>query len=232
MKIDIVREVAKSFLWLDLEPNEEFPWVVMHPIFESNALMNKKGELFDAFEDPDRLYDLRKDYEQDFLKTNDINTFLCRFIRKNYILTFLNFIYKYGGLTLEECGHYLIQHWCRIEIIGKDVNVSKSTIRKWLLNANKKESMEEEEYKRYSKLDDIVTIYRGVRTNEKDAILGFSWTLNKDTAEFFANRYDSDGYVYKAKIKKEDIFFTEFGRNEQEVVVDYTKLMNLELCKD
>lgn len=55
---------------------------------------------------------------------------------------------------------------------------------------------------------------------------GFSWSLDKSIAKWFSTRYKRDGYVYKAQIRKEDI--VGYLEHETEIIVDYTKLFNIE----
>lgn len=227
MNIEKARAVAKNFLWLDMERHPKFPFVVTHPVFESSYMMNSNKECFDAFEDEEKFREHRKYYEKQIDKVTDFSEFLSWLIRKAYILTFLKFAEDEGAITTQEACKYLVENWCRIENIGTDVNVSKKRIRKWLLQIDREEMLEENEYKRYCYLSDEVTLYRGVRSDNKEAIYGFSWTASKSTAEFFATRWGDEGTVYEAKIKREDIFFTEYGRNEQEYIVDYTKLYDV-----
>lgn len=235
MKIEIAKEVAKSLLWLDVEPHPTIPFIATHPVFESMHLMNKQGEIIDALNDEEKLNEIRADYEQRIDKTEEFSDFFVWLIRKPYILCFIKFCYQYGAIELWECGYYLMQQWCRIENIGTDANVKKVTIRKWLValsemdDNTKHKAMGEEEWKRYCSLPDTLTLYRGVRTNEDEAIKGLSWSRSKDTAKFFANRYGKEGYIYQATVKKEDVFFTEYGRNEQEYIVDYKKLTDIQL---
>ena len=47
-----------------------------------------------------------------------------------------------------------------------------------------------------------------------------SWTLSRDTAQWFANRYGKTGTVYEATIDKKHIHALFLGRNESEVIVD------------
>lgn len=105
--------------------------------------------------------------------------------------------------------------------------------------ADKQYLMESDELEIYNNLENEVTIYRGLAKFNKQHIRGLSWTLDRNVAEkVFANvivdkngiTRKSDvlkGDVYQAKIKKEDIFAYINGRNEQEVIVDYTKLYDI-----
>ena len=80
--------------------------------------------------------------------------------------------------------------------------------------------MDEEEYAVYQSLEDPVTVYRGVTSYNAKNIKALSWTLDRDTAEWFAHRFGEEGTVYEAQISKEHILAFFNGRNESEVVVD------------
>lgn len=80
--------------------------------------------------------------------------------------------------------------------------------------------MDEAEQAQLAELDDTVTVYRGVTTINSDNLLALSWTLDYETADWFARRFDEDGTVYKAQIDKEHIFALFNGRDESEVVLD------------
>lgn len=109
--------------------------------------------------------------------------------------------------------------------------------------ADQKYLMESDELEIYNNLENEVTIYRGLAEFNKQHIKGLSWTLDRNIAEnVFANvEVDENGIprksntvkgdVYQAKIKKEDIFAYINGRNEQEVIVDYTKLYDIKPLK-
>lgn len=59
-----------------------------------------------------------------------------------------------------------------------------------------------------------------MRCINSDNLLALSWTLDYETADWFARRFDEDGTVYKAQIDKEHIFALFNGRDESEVVLD------------
>ena len=51
-------------------------------------------------------------------------------------------------------------------------------------------------------------------------VKALSWTLDRDTAEWFAHRFGENGTVYGAQIHKSHIYAYFSGRNEDEVIVD------------
>lgn len=64
-----------------------------------------------------------------------------------------------------------------------------------------------------------VTVYRGVTEKSSPLNRSYSWTLNKDVAEFFARRFNSLGKVIVAETRPEDIICYVNSRNEEEVII-------------
>lgn len=58
-------------------------------------------------------------------------------------------------------------------------------------------------------------------------IKALSWTLDRNTAEWFAHRFGKDGTVYTARIKRDDIYAYFSGRKESEVIVDPDRLKKI-----
>lgn len=75
--------------------------------------------------------------------------------------------------------------------------------------------------------DDILTIYRGVHSNSLSLEESFSWTLSYDVALKFANRRKYNGEVYKAKIKRKDVYLYINNRGEEEVIIKYEDLIDI-----
>ena len=67
-------------------------------------------------------------------------------------------------------------------------------------------------------LPETVEIYRGCTDGLNED--GISWTLNRDKAEFFANRFGKGGIVLSKQINKSDIIAVFNGRGEAEVIVN------------
>lgn len=70
-------------------------------------------------------------------------------------------------------------------------------------------------------------VFRGASVYELNAVgsfrkvipLGFSWTLNRDTAEWFANRFGEQGKVAVRFVRKADLVAFTNDRGESEVIV-------------
>jgi hypothetical protein len=77
--------------------------------------------------------------------------------------------------------------------------------------------MNETEDNAMRSLPEKVTIYRGSSFNNEK---GLSWTLSKEKAEFFAQRFaQRRGKVYEQEVSKDQILALFFGRGESEVIL-------------
>lgn len=83
------------------------------------------------------------------------------------------------------------------------------------------EMMDEEDRKEFDALPDTITVYRGV--NRTDATLGWSWSLDRRKAEWFAARFLSpkrNGVIYQTTVSKKAILFYTNARKKREVVIN------------
>ena len=81
--------------------------------------------------------------------------------------------------------------------------------------------MDEKEYKIYSALPDQIQVYRGVSTGRNPN--GLSYTIDKDKAIWFQNRYadkDHPGFLIEKIIPKNKALAFFGNRGEMEIVVD------------
>jgi len=79
--------------------------------------------------------------------------------------------------------------------------------------------MEQEERKALAALPDRLTIYRGVHI-KKGTLRGLSWTLDRERAEWFANRWAKRRpYLVQAQVLKSDVRAHFLDRGEAEIVV-------------
>lgn len=67
---------------------------------------------------------------------------------------------------------------------------------------------------------DSWTAYRGVSgTGKKRRPAGFSWTESLDRACWFANRFDLENpAIYKTVLRRDDVYWFDNGRHEQEFI--------------
>lgn len=224
-QLNSAKNVAKVLLYTDMEETAYTPIVVLHPFFESAMLVDNKGP-FNALEETERYTEYLKHYSIFLEKCTDIAGLLRR-VRKSYRLTYLKLLVSRKIITLQECGNLLASVWSSIEIINHDTNVSKSTVLNWIKHADKHVLMDVNEYKVYEALPNVITIYRGCK-NITDAH-GISWTLSQETAKWFAERFSRNNKVYTAQIEKKHVIGYLADRGEQEVLVDYRYLQNIEI---
>lgn len=71
-------------------------------------------------------------------------------------------------------------------------------------------------------------IYRGHTERSPNIKNSYVWTLKKSVAEWFSNRFDTNGVVYKAKISPRDVIAYIKDRNEHEIIVLPSKIYDIE----
>lgn len=157
-----------------------------------------------------------------YMKQCDTIERIFCFIQKPYLLYVLYYVQEY--LDEKEYATVLKASWNRIEFPHQEKNYILVSL---FRNVKDKQLiMDEEELEIYNKLDNEITIYRGLQ-GKKAKVRALSWTLSLDKAKWFANRWIKKGDIYSATIDKENIFMYEDGRDEQEIVVNPTKLKNV-----
>lgn len=68
----------------------------------------------------------------------------------------------------------------------------------------------------FQRLPDVITVYRGCSGSE---IRDLSWTLSRDVAEWFANRFGAGGYVLAGTVAKHDALGYLTRRGEEEIAI-------------
>lgn len=219
--IESIKSVAISFLYQDVEETEFSPIVVSHPVFESafvGVKRNGQMQIVNILDNNDDLLFALKQYKQNIIRQNDINS-IYMIIRKSYRLTFLKFIKEY--LSVKDMSKLLAHAWISSENPNQDVNVPVTLVAKWFKQADKKVLMNKDEYAYYQSLPQTITAYRGVAVGRNPN--GLSWTCNLDTAEWFANRYNTEskqGYVQSIEVDKSYVLAYFNNRDEDELVLD------------
>lgn len=157
------------------------------------------------------------------------------YVRNPYKLLWFSLVCDY--LSEEDFAHYIEDCWISEENPNMDVNISRKQSLYWFRQANKTLLMnEEEDYKHWSTLPDIVKIWRGVSVGREE--YGLSWTDDYEKAMWFKNRFnkkDSDGniitsgYLLEAEVPKELIIAYFNTRDEAECLLDVFKAKRLGL---
>ena len=129
-------------------------------------------------------------------------------------------------MSKKEYAEILKSCWITTEFTTNNPNVKITEFISWFKESDKNFLMNKKELQIYNNLPETITIYRGVGdSNFKN---GISWTLDKDKAIWFSNRFNyEDRHVYKATIHKEDILAYIDERNEKEIIIDTNKILTI-----
>lgn len=226
--LERLKHLACLLLDRDITPTKFSPLVVSHPFSDSGivGLRDRDGgiKIANLLDDSDSLEEWREQVKQQ-IKEAETAFQLFMMLTKPYRLGFLK--YAIPSLSEQDAARLLIWSWTSSESPNGDPNLSKAKVLKLFRSIEPAKLMDEEEFKRFQELDNVVTIYRGVTPHNAGRVKALSWTLDPHTAEWFAHRFGEQGTVYQAQIRKEHIHALLLGRNESEVIVDPKHLMGL-----
>ena len=213
--------LAKSLLYMDPEQTEFSPMIVHHPFATSGIVGLRDGEgnlrIGNIVENPEDRTEWQKQMEK-IIDGSKNALSIYHLIEKPYVLGFLK--YAASSLSKADYSSILADAWIRSEQPNHDPNLPQSRLLAMFRAADPKLLMDDEERERLDSLENTVTVYRGVHSAKSDGVCAMSWTLDKDTAAWFASRYGRQGNVFEAKIEKKHICALFLGRNESEVIVD------------
>lgn len=216
------KQNAKLFLNLPVAPSE-IPFLVYHPFIETSVIMDSAGT-FDINQEPNRFQEFKKTFCSQMIEPQTEISGILNIFRKPYRLTYLKYLLDNKIISKKECGNLLAANWTLIEILNHDKNVTKQQVLSWIKAADKDVLMNSDDLAVYKSLPETVTIYRGCQSSK--SVRGLSWSLNQKIAEFFKNRFGA-GHIYSAKINKLDILAYINTRKEEEIIVDYRKLVEI-----
>lgn len=214
-----IRETAKAMLFLDIAETK-LPFVASHPFTNTwiTGKNSKDGFTLIDLHDSKMLMEWRESKAKEIDNSNLLHIFMM--MNKPYYLTFIKFVESH--LNREELGEILREVWCMIEQISGDVNVSSRDIIRMFKKADKKYLMSDMERSTIESMPSLVTVYRGVTSYNRKNKNALSWTIDREKAEWFSNRFQTGtGEVWSLKIPKNLIlcYFGERG-TEEEVIID------------
>lgn len=227
--LEAVKRVAKTFVYLDIQINERVGFLVNHPYIGQIATATMEdGKLV--------LKDIRNEKDLDDIRQNIIKTIesvssylqFIHIVRAPYLPAFFKFSHHF--VCLSDYSSFLGSMWPMVEFPNVDDNITPPEFVKHFRRADKTLLMDEEEYGQYLSLPETITVYRGIRG--RGNLKALSWTTDIGQAEWFAKRWDKNGKVYSATVKKKDVLAVFASRGESEIVLDYTKLENIVLEKE
>lgn len=223
--LEKIREMAKLFLDVAIKETR-VPFVATHPFTSTWVTMLPPGELVDLH-DQGAAQRWRAYVEKNIRGAGIVALFAM--LNRPYILTFLSYIEKY--LSADDMGTILGHFWQTIEQISLDANVTGEQLVRMFKGASKNTLMDEEELRIYEALPEEITVYRGVTSHNRRRKRAFSWTTDRNVAEWFANRFDTGtGEVWTLTVPKDRILCA-FSGGEHEVIVNLYRFKGVEQMK-
>lgn len=227
-----IKMVANLLLMLEIYQTEYSPMIVQHPFTSTGIVMNPHIGIAGILNIAQTESDLNKWREQlkkeIYAAHSPFENFMM--LNKPYCLTFLK--YAMPHLSKEDFSVMLADAWMRSENPNMDRNLNKAALLEMFRQADPAELMEDSERKALEDMDEVVTIYRGVTSFNAKKIRSLSWTTEYETADWFAHRFEEEGTVYEAQIKKSHILAYFGRRNESEVIVDPKYLQNIQVAQE
>jgi len=222
-----LKNLARTFLMLDIQPTNFSPMIVKHPFTDTGitAINTEDGYQVVNLMDDSAALDRWRKQVREIIDSAEGAVHIRMGITKPYQLAFLK--HAMPHLSRTDFSEYLADAWVLCEEPNRDPNFTKRQLLGLFQKADPRALMSEEEYQQFQALEDPVTIYRGVTPYNAESAKSLSWTLDRKTAEWFANRFGENGTVYRAQINKAHIYALFTGRNEAEVIVDPKHLMNM-----
>ena len=223
--IKSMKRVAKDLLYYPVVADDLTGLLVYHPFFTTiHTMVRVDGKNIVAdITTADGLKLARQYYEGLIDRVEKCNDFFKLF-RTPYLPLFFKKSLNY--FSRKDYSEFLAEMWVRVEYPNNCPYFSIMSFAGAFANADKKIIMDNKERRVLKKLPEEVVVYRGVKPDAQ--IKALSWTLSYDTAKWFADRFEENGTVYRARIKKEDILAYFGSRGESEVVVKPTKLHRIE----
>ena len=226
-----VRLVTKAMLNTEIHDTEYAPFIISHPFANSGIafLPGKNGrEMLDITSSEENRVRWREYLNKCIDQAESVFQISCM-LNKPYRLAFLK--YAQPHMDEKEFAQLLALCWIQTEAPNQDANVSQEEFVEMFQEARAEDLMNLDERRTLAELPNEIEIYRGVTEKSKDHIMDMSWTMKRETAEWFANRFEGKGKVYRAEVRKEDILAIFLGRNESEVIVDPENLKEISLCE-
>ena len=228
-----VKSVAHMLLNMDIQLTKFSPVIVSHPFTNSgiSGIVGEDGgfQMADLVNNPEDLKKWRQQVGKQ-IDNADSAYGIFTLVNKPYTLAFLKFSQPY--LSEQDFGQILSSAWILNESPNDDANMTRRELVAAFTSVSPEYLMDEDELREFRALDDTITVYRGITPHNAKNIKALSWTLDRNTAEWFAHRFGEDGTVYEAQIDKEHICALFTGRNESEVIVDPRYLRDIAVAQE
>ncbi|HIG58677.1 MAG TPA: hypothetical protein EYQ21_04665 [Flavobacteriales bacterium] len=195
------------------------------------AMSLKHPLVFQLFYSPDlnamcnNIYKHKKECIEECIEEKNYSQLLWMYERPHRIDAFLEHIAPNLSFRTDEYWDILSS----LIVDSENIWQWKSKYENLVINVDAEHArrmMDDEEREFFDNLPDEVTVYRGA-LEFKDGtsnIDGYSWSIARETAEFFANRFVRDGVtpvVVEGTVAKDKIRSYFSGRGENEIIADY-----------
>lgn len=210
---DEINFLVDELMNVDIMETELSPIIISHPFFDTGIQMDENHQMVDILKSDENFSKIKSLYLKKLHNKSPLH--ILYKICKPYRMFFVKMAFPY--LSDNDRGELLREAWITQENPNEDINVSHDDIECMFLQCKPEFLMEKEDYEVWKKLPDVVHIYRGIHPNKKHE--AFSWTLDKEVARWFANRFDRDGMIIEKDIRKELIVAYFNIRDEQEIIV-------------
>jgi len=226
--LEEVKRIASLFLWLSPHETEFSPVIVKHPFTDCGMVVlrnsQQEPEQANILESESALARWREEIEKQLQQARSVHE-IYPLVTKSYTFAFLKHTANY--LSQKDLSEILSGAWVNTECPNMDQNLSQRQKLALFQAADPIYLMDESEREKLERLEEEVTVYRGVTSYTAKNIRALSWTLDYETAAWFAHRYKEEGKVYEARINKEHIYALFNSRGEWEVIVDPKYLTEL-----
>lgn len=210
-----LRSFSKTFARaVEIEQGRFF---VRHPFTSTSVTVDADGKMVDLTKEAD--YKKWLEGLDALIDRVPVETLFSVYISDAWRLTWLK--YAKSHLSKKDFAEFLATAWVSAENPNMDANVKIPTLIQWFRSADKKALMDEEDYKIWESLPDLVTLYRGVSVGRER--YGLSWTDNRKKAEWFKGRFeksDQKGTLLTVTVPKDLCLCYFNSRGEEEVVLD------------
>lgn len=221
--LNSIKDVAITLLYTDIHETELSPMVVSHPFTNSGIVPipsdDGQYELVNIVEHREHL-DAWQNWMSNRINESDSITDIYIMVNKPYIFAFIKLCLPY--LSKEDLSELWQDAWVRVEYANDDANLSATEARDIFVKVRDL-IMTDDEAAELANLPENIKIYRGVTAfnNDRNKLnKAISWTLSRETAEFFAKRWKGvPGFVYECMTDKSHALALLNSRNEHEVIL-------------
>jgi hypothetical protein len=158
-----------------------------------------------------KTYDYKKKAVAEAIKDKDISSYLWLHERAYRVEAILYALEDWWKPSKKEYWEVIANLWTDTENVYENHLAWEQLL--FLEFSDSHLMMDEEDTKFFNELPNTITIYRG-GVDDK----GYSWTLDREKAEWFANRFNFDYEVFEKTINKSDAIAYLSDRNESEII--------------